>query len=166
MPRRLVILNARPMPGVLEHMPGRSINSASRPMPGVLEHMPGVLEHMPGRSINSASRPMPGVLEHMPRQSALSASRPMLGVLEHMPGVLEHMPGGSAGSNARHMPRHSAVGRDQPACPAQHGIAVDRFAREIVAILRSSCAARSRQLNAKPLGGRASFLSVRKAVGS
>ena len=35
----------------------------------------------------------------------------------------------------------------------QSGIAVDRFAREIVAILALSDAARSRQLNAKPLGG-------------
>jgi len=35
---------------------------------------------------------------------------------------------------------------------AQHGIAVDRFAREIVRFLNSPCAARSRQLNAKPLG--------------
>jgi hypothetical protein len=34
----------------------------------------------------------------------------------------------------------------------QHGIAADRFAREIVAFLRQSHAARSRQLNAKPLG--------------
>jgi hypothetical protein len=29
----------------------------------------------------------------------------------------------------------------------------DRFAREIVRFLKSLCAARSRQLNAKPLGG-------------
>jgi hypothetical protein len=29
----------------------------------------------------------------------------------------------------------------------------DRFAREIVAFLKSSCAARSRRLNARPLGG-------------
>ena len=35
---------------------------------------------------------------------------------------------------------------------AQPGIAADRFAREIVAILKSSNAARSPQLNAKPLG--------------
>jgi hypothetical protein len=32
-------------------------------------------------------------------------------------------------------------------------VAVDRFAREIVAFLKSSHSARSRQLNAKPLGG-------------
>jgi hypothetical protein len=37
--------------------------------------------------------------------------------------------------------------------PAQHGIAVDRFAREIVDFLRSRSAARSRQLNAKSFGG-------------
>jgi len=41
---------------------------------------------------------------------------------------------------------------------AQHGIAVDRFAREIVGFLKSSCAARSRQLNAKPFGGSPSNL--------
>jgi len=35
----------------------------------------------------------------------------------------------------------------------QSGIAVDRFAREIGAILISSRAARSRQLNAKTFGG-------------
>ena len=35
---------------------------------------------------------------------------------------------------------------------AQPGIAADRFAREIGAFLKSFCAARSRQLNAKPLG--------------
>ena len=36
---------------------------------------------------------------------------------------------------------------------AEHAYAADRFAREILAFLVSSCAARSRQLNAKPLGG-------------
>jgi hypothetical protein len=36
---------------------------------------------------------------------------------------------------------------------AEHGIAVDCFAREIAAILNSSRAARSRQLNAKTFGG-------------
>jgi len=36
---------------------------------------------------------------------------------------------------------------------AQPGIAVDRFAREIVGILKPFCAAHSRQLNAKPLDG-------------
>jgi hypothetical protein len=36
---------------------------------------------------------------------------------------------------------------------AEHRIAADRFAREIVAFLRSFCAVRSQQLNAKPLGG-------------
>jgi len=39
-----------------------------------------------------------------------------------------------------------------PQGTAQHGIAVDRFAREILAFLNSFCAARSRQLNANPLG--------------
>src|SRR5262249_6241251 len=39
------------------------------------------------------------------------------------------------------------------AIAAQHGIAVDRFAREIVPFLSSPCAARSRQLNASTLGG-------------
>jgi hypothetical protein len=38
---------------------------------------------------------------------------------------------------------------------AQHGVAVDRFARKIAGFLRESCAARSRQLNARPLGGQA-----------
>jgi hypothetical protein len=36
---------------------------------------------------------------------------------------------------------------------AQPGVAVDRFARKILAFLNSYCAARSRQLNANPLGG-------------
>ncbi len=35
---------------------------------------------------------------------------------------------------------------------AEHGVAADRFAREIVAFLKSPCAARSRQLNTRPLG--------------
>jgi len=35
---------------------------------------------------------------------------------------------------------------------AEQGVAVDRFAREIVGFLKSSDAARSRQLNAKPFG--------------
>ena len=37
--------------------------------------------------------------------------------------------------------------------PAQPGVPADRFARKIVAFLKSSCVARSRRLNAKPLGG-------------
>jgi hypothetical protein len=37
--------------------------------------------------------------------------------------------------------------------PAQPGIAADRFAREIVSFLTWFCAARSRQLNARPLDG-------------
>jgi hypothetical protein len=37
---------------------------------------------------------------------------------------------------------------------AQPGIAADRFARKIVRFLRSFCAARARQLNANPFGGR------------
>jgi hypothetical protein len=36
--------------------------------------------------------------------------------------------------------------------PAQPGIAADRFAREIVRFLEGGLAARSRQLNANPLG--------------
>jgi hypothetical protein len=36
-------------------------------------------------------------------------------------------------------------------------IAVDRFAREILAFLKPFCAARSRQLNAKPFGGSSSL---------
>jgi len=35
---------------------------------------------------------------------------------------------------------------------AEHGIAVDRFAREIAPFLKSFSTARSRQLNASPLG--------------
>jgi hypothetical protein len=35
---------------------------------------------------------------------------------------------------------------------AEHAVAVDRFAREIVRFLNASRAARSRQLNANPLG--------------
>ena len=42
---------------------------------------------------------------------------------------------------------------------AQHGIAADRFAREIVRIL-TLFAARSRQLNANPLGGSHHTLSM------
>jgi hypothetical protein len=42
--------------------------------------------------------------------------------------------------------------RKQAAAPAQPGIAADRFAREIVSILKASCAARARQLNANPFG--------------
>jgi hypothetical protein len=37
-----------------------------------------------------------------------------------------------------------------PSHAAQHGIPSDRFAHEIVAILMSSCAMRSRQMNANP----------------
>jgi len=36
---------------------------------------------------------------------------------------------------------------------AQPGVAADRFAREIVVILKAFYAARSRQLNANPFGG-------------
>src|SRR5215212_7141254 len=64
------------------------------------------------------------------------------------------MPGRSADSASRRMPRNSALGRDRAACPAQPGIAADRFAREIVAFW-TLLPARSRQLNAKPLGGQA-----------
>jgi hypothetical protein len=39
----------------------------------------------------------------------------------------------------------------------QHGVAVDRFAREIARFLSEACAARSRQLNANPLAGKPSF---------
>ena len=49
-----------------------------------------------------------------------------------MPGELKHMPGGSALSDWPPMPRLSALGSAGAACLAQHGIAVDRFAREIV----------------------------------
>jgi hypothetical protein len=38
-------------------------------------------------------------------------------------------------------------------------VAVDRFAREIVRILKPSCAARSRQLNASPFGGLSNQIS-------
>ena len=66
----------------------------------------------------------------------------MPGVLTRMPGVLTRMPGRSADSILRRMPgvlarmpRRSTLGRDRAACPAQPGVAADRFAREIVAIL-------------------------------
>jgi hypothetical protein len=42
---------------------------------------------------------------------------------------------------------------------AQHGVAVNRFAHEIPAFLKSSCVARSRQLKARPLG-RSSHISL------
>src|SRR4051794_13631106 len=48
----------------------------------------------------------------------------------------------------------------KPDICAQHGIAVDRFAREIGPFLKSSCAARSRQLNAKPLGGWGNVVNI------
>jgi len=48
-------------------------------------------------------------------------------------------------------PVYRALMHQSPSGAAQHGIAVDRFAREIVAIL-TLLPARSRQLNAKPLG--------------
>ena len=40
---------------------------------------------------------------------------------------------------------------------AEQAVAVDRFAREIEGILRDASAARSRQLNGKPLGGSISW---------
>jgi hypothetical protein len=43
--------------------------------------------------------------------------------------------------------------------PAQHGIPADRCAREIVPFLRGSHAARSRHLNANPLGRCSSIFS-------
>ncbi len=77
----------------------------------------------------------------MPGRSASPHARPMPGVLERMPGELRIMPGRSSSSHARRMPRPSALGRDRAACPAQHGIAVDRFAREIVRFLKASSGA-------------------------
>jgi hypothetical protein len=87
---------------------------------------------MPGRSANSSTPRMPAELIRMPRQSADLGMPQMLGVLRRMPGVLYRMPRQSAFSHSRHMPRHSALARDRAACPAQPGIAADRFAREIV----------------------------------
>jgi len=67
-----------------------------------------------------------------------------------LPEVFYRMP-----AELMRMPQQNAVGRDRAACPAQPGIAADRFAREIVGILKAF-PARARQLNAKPLGrGRA-----------
>ena len=43
---------------------------------------------------------------------------------------------------------------------AEHAVAADRFAREIVAFLMSCCAARLRQLNAKPFGTRGSVIVI------
>jgi hypothetical protein len=90
---------------------------------------------MPGVQAIVTTRQMPGELMHMPGRSTHSATRHVPGVLEHRPGELMHMPGRSARSASRHMPRQIAVGRDQAACPAQPGVAVDRFAREIVGFL-------------------------------
>jgi hypothetical protein len=42
---------------------------------------------------------------------------------------------------------------------AEHAVAADRFAREILAFLKSSCAARLRQLNGNPLGRNSQRLS-------
>jgi hypothetical protein len=44
--------------------------------------------------------------------------------------------------------------------PANTALQSDRFAREIVRFLKSSCAARSQQLNARPFGGSPSNLSL------
>ncbi len=74
---------------------------------------------MPRRSADSATGWMPGVRARMPRRSADSNAG-------WMPGVL------------RRMPRRRAWGTDRAACPAQPGIAVDRFARAIVAFERYS----------------------------
>jgi hypothetical protein len=43
---------------------------------------------------------------------------------------------------------------------AEHAVAADRFAREILACLMTFCAARSRRLNGNPLGGQASERGV------
>jgi hypothetical protein len=43
---------------------------------------------------------------------------------------------------------------------AQPGVAVDRFARKILAFLNSYCAARSRQLNANPFGTRGNVIAI------
>jgi hypothetical protein len=151
MPHRSALSNTRHLPGVLSRMHRRPVGSDSRPLPGVLRRMLGELRRMPRVSANSSTRPLPGELRRMPGSSACSAARQMPGVLKRMPGELRHMPRRSVGLSTRQMPRRSALGRDRAACPAQHGIAVDRFAREIVRIL-AVIVARSRQLNAKPLG--------------
>ena len=49
---------------------------------------------------------------------------------------------------------------------AEHGIAADRFAREIVAFLTRSYAARSRQLNANPFGTRGKLVAFLFRFGS
>ena len=138
MPSRSASSDLRHMLGVLERRPGRSASSDLRHMLGVLERMPGELWRMPrGPARLSISR-MPRELRIMPGRSASPHARPMPGVLERMPGELRIMPGRSSSSHARRMPRQIALGRDRAACPAQHGIAVDRFAREIVRFLKAS----------------------------
>jgi len=47
---------------------------------------------------------------------------------------------------------------------AEHGIAADRFAREIVRFLKLSYAAHSQQLNAKPFGAKSSFSIMSMSV--
>jgi hypothetical protein len=119
-------------------MPRRSAISGTRPMLGVSKRMPGALRNMPRRSARLNTRRMLGLRDHMPGRSTSSDSRHMPRVLKIMPGVLAHMPGRSADSNARPMPRHMALGRDRATCPAQPGIAADRFARKIVGFWQAS----------------------------
>jgi len=106
-------------------------------MPGVLSRMPGVLYRLPRVSADSGWLSMPGVLELVPGRVGRLRAAAYAWVLSRMPGVLYRLPRASADSGSRHMPRRIAVGRDRAACPAQHGIAVDRFAREIVCILKA-----------------------------
>src|SRR6266498_3437493 len=74
----------------------------------------------------------------MPRRSVTSGSQPVPGILYRMPGELRRVPRRSDSSDSWPMPRHMALERDRAACPAQHGVAADRFAREIVGILKLS----------------------------
>jgi len=54
-----------------------------------------------------------------------------------------------------------AAGNPKPSDQsAEHGIAVDRCAREIAAFLKPSHAARARQLNAKPFGTRGNVIAI------
>jgi hypothetical protein len=138
MPGRSAHSLSRHVPGVLMRMLRVKAASNVRRVPGVLKWMPGVVICMPGVEASVTTRHRPGVRFHMPGRSAHSAARHVPGVLEHRPGELMPMPGRSARSDSRHLPRQIALGRDQPACPAQPGIAVDRFAREIGGILRGA----------------------------
>jgi len=48
------------------------------------------------------------------------------------------MPRRSVASDSRQMPRCGVMGRDRAACLAEHGVAVDRCAREIGAFLKAT----------------------------